>query len=163
MPKTMVSGSTLRVAFLTRGSAFVLRYGLVMIILWFGIFKFTVAEAEAIEPLLANSPLTRWIYGLTDVTGASRLIGLSEIVIAILLALGPAAPRASLLGSLGAIGMFLTTLSFLLTTPGTWAWVEGVFVPAGPGGFLIKDFILLGAACSTAGDALTARAASTVP
>jgi uncharacterized membrane protein YkgB len=53
--------------------------------------------------------------------------------------------------------MFLTTLSFLATTPGAWAIVEGFIVPAGAGGFLIKDIFLLGAALWTAGEALRRR------
>ncbi|HXV85269.1 MAG TPA: DUF417 family protein, partial [Gemmatimonadales bacterium] len=63
----------------------VLRYGLVVLILWYGLFKFTAAEARAIEPLLANSPLLSWLYAVTDVQGASRLIGAAEIAIALLI------------------------------------------------------------------------------
>jgi uncharacterized membrane protein YkgB len=49
-----------------------------------------------------------------------------------------------------ASGMFLVTLSFLITTP-------NVFAPSSPwGGFLMKDLILLGAALSTAAEALRA-------
>jgi uncharacterized membrane protein YkgB len=52
--------------------------------------------------------------------------------------------------------MFLTTLSFLVTTPGSWGVVDGLVVPAGAGGFLIKDVLLLGAALWSAGEALSA-------
>jgi len=132
----------------------VLRYGLVLIILWFGAFKFTAAEAQAIQPLLAHSPLLSWLYLLTDVQGASRLIGGAEIVVALLIALRPVAPRLSALGSLGAIAMFATTLSFLATTPGVWVRVEGLVVPSDIGAFLLKDVFLLGAALWTAAEAL---------
>jgi uncharacterized membrane protein YkgB len=135
---------------------FILRYGLVAMVLWFGAFKFTRAEAAAIRPLLSNSPFLSWLYLFTDVDGASRIIGSAEILIAALIALRPLRPWLSAIGSFGAIGMFLTTLSFLATTPGMWAWVEGFVVPAGDGGFLIKDLFLLGAAVWTAGEALTA-------
>ncbi|HXV61579.1 MAG TPA: DUF417 family protein, partial [Vicinamibacteria bacterium] len=134
----------------------ILRYGLVLLILWFGAFKFTRAEAEAIQPLLANSPLLSWVYELASIEGASRMIGSAEIAIALLIALRPVWPNLSLLGSLGAIGMFLSTLSFLVTTPGMWAWVEGILVPSAAGAFIVKDVILLGAASWTAGEALTA-------
>jgi reactive chlorine resistance protein C len=135
----------------------VLRYGLVAIILWFGAFKFTAAEAEAIEPLIANSPPLSRLYGLTDVRGVSRLIGAAELVIGVLIALRPAAPTRSALGSLGAVGMFLMTLSFLATTPGMWTRVEGFVAPTDAGGFIVKDLVLLGAALWTAGEALRAR------
>jgi uncharacterized membrane protein YkgB len=52
--------------------------------------------------------------------------------------------------------MFAITLSFLLTTPGSWALVDGMFVPAGAGNFLIKDLFLFSAALWTAGEAIAA-------
>jgi len=55
--------------------------------------------------------------------------------------------------------MFLTTLSFLATTPGMFTVVEGLPVPSGMGAFVIKDLVLLGAALWTAGKALSARRA----
>lgn len=132
----------------------ILRYGLVVFLLWYGAFKFTAAEANALRPLLDNSPLVRWLYVLTNVKGASRLIGTTEILIALLLAIRPFAPVPSAVGSVGAIAMFTTTLSFLVTTPGVWARVDGFVVPGEGGGFLIKDVFLLGAALWTLGDAL---------
>ena len=58
-----------------RAATFVLRWGLVVIITWFGLFKFTPTEAQAIQPLLANSPFLSWLYAFLEVEGASRLIG----------------------------------------------------------------------------------------
>jgi uncharacterized membrane protein YkgB len=139
-----------------RTSAIVMRYGLVIIILWFGLFKFTPTEAQAIQPLVSKSPLLSWLYAVTDVGGVSRIIGCAEIVIAFLMALRPFSWRASAAGSMGATLMFLTTLSFLVTTPGSWGRVDGFLVPVAAGGFLIKDVLLLGAALWTAGEALSA-------
>ena len=141
---------------LSRSGVVILRYGLVLLVLWFGVFKFTPTEAQAIQPLVANSPLLSWLYALTGVRGVSRLIGLAEIAIALLIAARPLSARVSAVGSIGAIIMFLTTLSFLATTPGSWGVVDGILVPTGAGGFLIKDLLLLGAAVWTAGEALAA-------
>ena len=141
-------------AVLQRSGVGVLRFGLALIILWFGLFKFTPTEAQAIQPLVANSPLLSWLYAVTDVRGASRAIGCAELAIGLLIALRPISRRASAVGSLAAIAMFLTTLSFLVTTPGMWARVDGIIAPAGAGGFVIKDLLLLGAALWTAGEAL---------
>ena len=138
---------------LTSGAGFVLRGGLVLLVAWFGAFKFTEAEANAIQPLVAHSPLLAWLYQITDVRGASRLIGAAELAIATLIALRPVAPQLSALGSMAAIGMFVTTLSFLITTPDMWARVEGFIVPSATGGFIVKDLLLLGAALWTAGEA----------
>ena len=141
-------------AFLRRAATYLLRYGLVVIIAWFGAFKFTPAEAQAIQPLVANSPLLHWLYAVLDVQSASRAIGTVELLIAALIAVRPWWPRLSAAGSLAAVGMFLTTLSFLATTPGAWAHVDGFLVPGEAGGFIIKDVFLLGAALWTASEAL---------
>lgn len=151
LPRERVSATLLR------SSAIVMRYGLVVIILWFGLFKFTPTEAQAIQPLVANSPLLSWLYALTGVREASRIIGCAEIAIALLMAARRFSWRASAAGSIGATFMFLTTLSFLVTTPGSWGRVDGLLVPVAAGGFLIKDVLLLAAALWTAGEALSAR------
>ena len=124
----------------------ILRYGLVFFLLWFGFFKFTEAEAQAIQPLISNSPLMSWVYRIWSIREASSLIGTVEILIAVAVALRPAFPFVSGIGSLGAVGTFVVTLSFLVTTPGTWAVVDGFPVPANAGGFILKDVFLLGAA-----------------
>jgi uncharacterized membrane protein YkgB len=131
-----------------------LRYALVVILLYFGAFKFTLAEAQAIQPLLAHSPFMSWLYRVSDVEGVSRLIGVAELTIAVLVALRPWRPIWSAAGSLAAVGMFLITLSFLITTPGLWQWVEGFPAPTQGAAFLLKDVFLLGAAVCTAGEAL---------
>ena len=136
----------------------VTRYGLVLVLLWIGGMKFTAYEAEGIRPLVANSPLMGWVYNLMSVTAFSSLLGVVEIAIGVLIALRPVWPAGSALGSGLAVGMFLTTLSFLVTTPG-WEPSLGGFpaVSAMPGQFVLKDIVLLGAALWTAGEAWTAR------
>lgn len=146
---------------LTAAARHILHYGLVLIIIWFGVFKFTDAEARAIEPLLSNSPLLSWLYAITDLRGASRLIGVAELAIAALVALRPVSARLAAVGGLGAVVMFLTTLSFLATTPGMFARVEWLVVPSGAGGFIIKDLLLLGAALWITGEALSAASRGT--
>jgi len=51
--------------------------------------------------------------------------------------------------------MFLTTLSFLVTTPGVWEPSAGGFpaISALPGQFLIKDLALLGISLWSLGEA----------
>ena len=136
----------------------VTRYGLVLVLLWIGGMKFTAYEAEGIRPLVAKSPLMGWVYNLMSVTAFSSLLGVVEIAIGVLIALRPMWPVGSALGSGLAVGMFLTTLSFLVTTPG-WEPSLGGFpaVSAMPGQFVLKDIVLLGAALWTAGEAWAAR------
>src|SRR5918998_1820199 len=129
----------------------VLRYGLVGLLFFWGGLKFTQFEAEAIQPLLAHSPLLSWMLALFDVRVASAIIGVVEIIFALGILTRRLWPRVSGLASLGASGMFLVTLSFLFSTP-------GVLDPMSPAfGFLVKDLILLGAALYTAGEALRAH------
>ena len=131
------------------------RYGLVVVMAWIGLMKFTMYEAEGIHPFVANSPLMSWVYGPMSVRGFSAVLGVVEVAIAILIAARPFSPRASALGSALAVGMFLTTLSFLVTTPGVWEPSAGGFpaLSALPGQFLIKDLALLGISLWTLGEA----------
>ncbi len=137
----------------------VIRYGLVAVLLWVGLLKFTAYEAEGIQGLVANSPLMSWTYSVMSVRAFSALLGVIEITLGILIALRPVAPKLSAFGSIGAIVMFLTTLTFLLSTPGVWQPGYGFpCLSPMPGQFIAKDLVYLGAALWTAGEAL--RAAS---
>jgi uncharacterized membrane protein YkgB len=131
------------------------RYGLVVVVGWVGLMKFTAYEAEGIRLYVANSPLLSWVYGPLSVRSFSAVLGVVEIAIAILIAARPYSPRASALGSALAVGMFLTTLSFLVTTPGVWEPSAGGFpaLSGKPGQFLIKDLPLLGISLWSLGEA----------
>jgi len=136
------------------------RYGLVIVVGWIGLMKFTAYEAEGIRLYVANSALMSWVYGLISVRGFSALLGIVEVAIALLIALRFISPRASALGSALAVGMFLTTLSFLVTTPGVWEPSAGGFpaLSGKPGQFLIKDLALLGISLWSCGEAWKASA-----
>ena len=138
--------------------AAILRYGLAGILVYYGAFKFHPVEAEAIRPLVSESPLMGWMYSVLSVQGVSNFIGLTEIAVALLLLARPWSPRAGVIGGVGAAVIFLTTLSFLVTTPGAWATVPGwpIPMPGAAGSFLIKDLFLLGAAVWIAGESLRA-------
>lgn len=133
------------------------RYGLVIVLLWIGGMKFTAYEAEGISPMVANSPLMGWAYKVMSVWAFSALLGVIEIATGLLIALRPVWPLGSAVGSGLAAGTFLTTLTFLFTTPG-WEKSLGGFpaLSAMPGQFLLKDLVLLGVAIYTAGEALGA-------
>lgn len=138
--------------------ASVLRVGLAFLLVLFGTFKFFQFEADAIQPLVSHSPLLGWLYALFSVRTASALIGTLEVSAAVGLLVAPWWPRVGLLGGLLATGTFLTTLSFLVTTP-------GLLAPGNDGGgFILKDVVLLGAALHAAGtSALAARVQTSRP
>src|SRR5579871_3711581 len=131
------------------------RYGLVVVVGWIGLMKFTAYEAKGISGFVANSPLMSWVYGPLSVRGFSTVLGVVEVAVALLIAARPLLPRVSAFGSALAVGMFLTTLSFLVTTPGVWEPSLGGFpaLSAVPGQFLIKDLALLGISLWTLGEA----------
>ena len=72
--------------------AVVLRYGLVILLLSVGALKFTAYEAEGIQGLVANSPLMSWMLSVMSVKAASMLIGTTEIILGILIAMRSFAP-----------------------------------------------------------------------
>jgi uncharacterized membrane protein YkgB len=133
-----------------------LRYGLALVLLWIGGMKFTSYEAHGILGLEQNSPLMRPLLAALGVQGLANLLGVTEITTAALLVAGRFSPRLGLIGSAIAIVMFLTTLTFLVTTPG-WEPLLGGFpaLSSSVGQFLVKDFVLLGAAAYTARESLT--------
>ncbi len=137
------------------GSA--VRYGLVAVVGWIGLMKFTHYEAEGIRPFIENSPPFAWTYPAFGVQGLSNLLGGTELLVGLLIAARPWLPRVSAAGSLLAVGMFLSTLSFLVTTPGAWADEIGGFPAIGVlGQFLIKDVALLATAVWSFGEAVRA-------
>jgi len=141
--------------------ALVSRYGLVLVFFWIGAMKFTAYEANGIQPLVANSPLMGWLYGFLSVQTFSNLLGVVEIAIAVMIGLRRLSPQVSAIGSVLAMVMFLTTLSFLFSTPG-WEPSLGGFpaLAVVPGQFLLKDLVLLGASIWSLGESLASIGAS---
>lgn len=136
----------------TTGAA-IIRYGLAMVLLLVGAYKFAAYEAEGIQLYVSHSPLTSWLNQVLSVRGVGAMFGVIEITLGLLIAARRFAPLLSAVGSLGACVMFLTTLSFILTTPGVWATGYGFPFLSNTGQFLAKDLLLLGAAVWTAGEA----------
>src|SRR5699024_10985312 len=134
----------------------IIRYGVVVLLLWIGLLKFTAYEAKGIQGLVENSPFMAWGYHLFSTQGYSIVIGMAEIIFALLIAVHPMAPQLSVVGSAGVVIMSLVTLSFMFTTPGMWQSGYGFpFLSGSPGQFLLKDLLLLGGAVWTAGEALS--------
>ncbi len=152
-----VSNASLASRLDTIGSG-VTRYGLAAVIGWIGAMKFTAYEATAIEGLVSNSPLMAWVYSFFSVRGFGVALGLVLLSIALLIALKPMSARAAVVGAFLAVGMFGTTLSFMLSTPGVIEPSRGG-LPArsvAPGQFLVNAAVLWGASIWLLADALKA-------
>src|SRR5215470_5185216 len=137
--------------------AFFIRYGLVLVLGWIGAMKFTAYEAEGIKGLVETSPLMSWMYKVLSVQATSNVIGVAELLAAVLIAIRPLSAKLSAIGSVLAVFTFLTTLTFLFSLPGWEKSLGGFPALSGSGGFLLKDTVLLGAALFTLGDSLAAN------
>ncbi|MET7994352.1 DUF417 family protein [Amycolatopsis sp. NPDC005232] len=133
------------------------RYGLVVVIGWIGAMKFADFEAKQIHPLVASSPFLGWLYNIFPVDTFSAMLGAFELTAAVLISIKPLFPRLSAGGSALAIVLFLSTISFLFTTPGVTESAGGGF-PAlsNDGEFLLKDVALLGLSAWTFADSVRA-------
>lgn len=159
-------GAGLAVAERTSGSRAplaLLRWSLVVIFLWFGGMKFTAYEAHGIAPLIAHSPIMRWLHTAFGIEGAARIVGLLELSTATALILRAFLRPVSALGAAMSAATYLITVSFMLTTPGVTAETAGGFpaISGDIGQFLLKDLVLLAASlclllASLGGTAITA-------
>lgn len=120
-----------------------LRFGIVLILLWFGYMKFLPYEAEGVRGIAEPYWLFGWMYPLVGTAGVSAVIGGLELTAGVLIAVGGRFPWVGLLGALMGVATFLVTLSFFFTAPGIVA--EGYAFPAlgSTGQFLAKDVGLL--------------------
>ena len=135
----------------------VARYGLVIVLAWFGSMKFTYYESHGISHWVANSPLLSWAYNIISIDAFGRLNGSIELITAALLAVKPWFPKASVVGGIFASLFFVTTLSFMITTPGTGEASAGGFpILSADGEFLMKDIALIGLALWLLADAIDA-------
>ena len=158
------------------------RHGLVVVLICIGGLKAYPYEAEAIVPLVSNSPLMSFFYRQPageyrrhlnregELVPADRewhlrngtyrfAYGLGSVIVAldVMIALHPWLPRVSAVGSFLAAWMSLVTLSFLITTPECWVPTPGspgYGFPrlSGAGRLVVKDAIMMGAAIVTMAD-----------
>lgn len=120
-----------------------LRFGIALILLWFGYMKFLPYEAEGVRGIAEGYWLFGWLYPLVGVGGASAVIGVLEVTAGVLIAIGGRFPWAGLLGALMGVATFVVTLSFFFTAPGVWQDGYGFPALGSTGQFLAKDVGLL--------------------
>jgi uncharacterized membrane protein YkgB len=122
----------------------ILRWVMVVIFVAFGMQKFTLQSAQGIELYIANSPFVSWL-SIFGIRGEADLLGVIELTIAALLAIGALSPLASAIGAFMGIGTFVITWSFFFTTPGVvkWSFSSDPMAWNLAGEFLFKDIVLL--------------------
>lgn len=115
-------------------------FGVALLLLWLGVYKFTPTEAGLIQPLVENHFAMGWLYDVMSVQAVSNLVGLSEVLVAIGILIGLKYRKVAFYSGLAASVIFLTTLSFLFTTPDVWKVTDGVLIA---NFFLVKDILFL--------------------
>jgi reactive chlorine resistance protein C len=131
----------------SRASLALLRWALVIVFLWFGGMKFTAYEAENIAPLVAHSPIMSWLHAFFGVRGGTYVIGVIELITALMLTAGAFNAAASVIGAAMSTATYAITLTFFLSTPGIAEPSAGGFpaISGAIGQFLLKDVVLLAA------------------
>ena len=143
--------------FITRIGDITIFSALAIIYLWFGGMKFTAYEANGISGFVSHSPLLSWVYNLMSINGFSYFLGVLEIAIGLLIAGRCISPKLSLIGGTLSVGLFVTTLSFMLSTPLVFEPAMGFpAITVVPGQFLLKDIGLLAASIVAIGNSLSA-------
>ena len=128
-----------------------------IIYLWFGGMKFTSYEANGIHGFVSNSPLLSWMYSFLSIQGFSNFLGVLEISVGLLIAARVFSPKLAILGGVLSTGLFFTTLSFMLTTPGVFEASLGFpAISVVPGQFFLKDLGLFVVSIFIVGTSLTA-------
>ncbi len=126
----------------------VINTGMIIMLLWAGAYKMTNPGAEGIAPLVNNSFLIWWHFKFFGVYLGSDLIGITEIIAALLLLAGFFRAKAGIIGGLIATVMFTVTSTMIFTTPAALITVKGINYMSFLGLFLFKDIIALGASLS---------------
>jgi len=125
-----------------------------LVLLWIGIFKFTPSEAAAIKPYVANSFLMSWLYNVASVQMVSNLIGVFEIITGLFLLGSFKSAKAGKIGGYLSLIIFITTLSFLITTPHVWKFRDRVLITDF---FVVKDLAFLAIALQVIGQSFSKR------
>ena len=121
-----------------------LRASMVLIFLAFGYQKWFAYEAQVLIPYISNGPLISWMYPVFDVRGACWFLGVAEWVFGALIFAGFWNKKLGILGALGGIFSFISTVTIIPFIPNGWAASAGGF-PAMTEtvAFLLKDLVLM--------------------
>ena len=120
------------------------RGSMVFLFLIFGYQKWFAYEAQTLIPFIKNGPLVFWMYPAFGIQGASWFLGAAEWVFGALMFLGYWNKALGVLGALGAVFSFISTVTIIPFMPDGWNASAGGF-PAMQGdvAFLMKDVVLL--------------------
>lgn len=121
-----------------------LRAAMVIIFAWFGYDKWFPSEITALAPLITHGPFIFWTIPLLGIHGTAIFLGTAEWTFGSLLLLGFWNKKLGMLGALGSVATFISTLTILPFVPDGWDPGAGGFpAMAMNAAFLLKDLVLL--------------------
>jgi len=121
-----------------------LRAAMVVIFAWFGYDKWFESEIRALAPLITHGPFIFWTIPVLGIHGTAMFLGTAEWTFGSLLLLGFWNKKLGVLGALGSIATFVSTLTILPFVPEGWdAGAGGFPAMAMNAAFLLKDLVLL--------------------
>jgi uncharacterized membrane protein YkgB len=121
-----------------------LRAAMVVIFAWFGYDKWFESEIRALAPLITHGPFIFWTIPVLGIHGTAIFLGTAEWTFGSLLLLGFWNKKLGILGALGSIATFVSTLTILPFVPDGWdAGAGGFPAMAMNAAFLLKDLVLL--------------------
>ena len=121
-----------------------IRASMVIIYFFFGYQKWFDYEVQALIPFFTHGPLIFWMYPAFGMKGSTYLLGISEWVFGALLLAGFWNKKLGVLGALGSVATFISTVTIIPFMPDGWAASAGGFpAMAGNVAFLMKDVVLL--------------------
>src|SRR5260370_11344047 len=120
------------------------RASMVVIFLFFGYQKWFDYEAQALIPYISNGPLISWLYPVFGIRGACWFLGVAEWFFGALLFAGFWNKKLGIVGALGGIFSFISTITIIPFIPNGWAPSAGGFPAMTPTlAFLMKGLVLL--------------------
>lgn len=121
-----------------------LRTAMVIIFAWFGYDKWFESEITALAPIISAGPFISWTIPTLGIKGTAIFLGTAEWTFGTLLLLGFWNKKLGMLGALGSIATFISTLTILPFVPNGWDLGAGGFpAMAMNAAFLLKDLVLL--------------------
>jgi uncharacterized membrane protein YkgB len=120
------------------------RASMVIVYFFFGYQKWFDYEAQGLIPFFRHGPLIFWMVPVFGIKGSTYLLGVSEWLFGALLLAGFWNKKLGVLGALGSVVAFISTVTIIPFMPDGWEASAGGF-PAMVGNvaFLIKDIVLL--------------------
>jgi uncharacterized membrane protein YkgB len=121
-----------------------IRISMVILFFFFGYQKWFDYEMKGLIPFFTHGPLIFWMYPVFGIKGATYFLGVAEWLFGGLLLAGFWNKKLGILGALGSVATFVSTVTIIPFMPDGWAPSAGGF-PAMVGNvaFLMKDVVLL--------------------